>query len=103
MKSKSTTSDIVPLIGMGATIQIGSDRIAGTIIQATPKRIVIQEDKKTRIDNNGMSEMQEYKYDRDPNGSFYVATLRKDGRYRVSFSKMLVSLNVRYAYYDFSF
>src|SRR5277367_4802395 len=97
MKKKLTTSDIIPSVGMGATIQYWSDRKAGTIIQVerNGKRLVIQMDKSIRTDQNGMSECQEYEYERDPQGTIYIATLRKDGRYRVSKTKMTVALDVR--------
>lgn len=97
--------EIQPTVGMGVTIQRWSDRSAGTIIQVShsDKRIVIQEDKTIRTDQNGMSELQSYSYERDPNGAIHIATLRKDGRFRISKSKQLVALDVRNKFYDFSF
>lgn len=97
--------EVQPLVGMGVTIQHWSDRGVGTIIQIShsDKRLVIQEDKTIRTDKNGMSEFQSYSYQRDPNGQIHIATLRKDGRYRISKTKRLVSLDVRNAYHDFSF
>jgi energy-coupling factor transporter ATP-binding protein EcfA2 len=94
-----------PYEGMGATIQHWSDRTATTIIQITHdgKRLILQADKAIRTDNNGMSEQQDYAYERDSQGQIYIATLRKDGRYRISYTKQLVSLGYRSAYYDFSF
>jgi len=104
MKKKSTTSDI-PMIGMGATIHIGSDSHPATVIQVTNngKRVVVQEDNATRTDSNGMSESQSYTYEPDPNGAIYIATLRKDGRYRVTGGKMPISIGFRRKYYDYSF
>lgn len=97
--------EIQPQIGMGATIQHWSDRTAVTIVQIThnARRLVLQEDQATRLDNHGMSESQEYSYQRDCNGSYYIATKRKDGRYRIRHTKQLVSLGVRNKYYDYSF
>ena len=107
MKKKSNTSKpaTIPEVGMGATINYWSDRHPGTIIQVTRnyKRIVIQEDIATRIDNNGMSESQKYTYQPDPNGVIYIATLRKDGRYRITGGKTFVSIGYRDRYYDYSF
>lgn len=102
---KLTTSDIIPSIGMGITIQYWSDRKAGTIIQVerNNKRLIIQLDKSIRTDKNGMSECQEYRYEPNPEGSIRIATLRKDGRYRVSKTQMLVVLDIRDEYYDYSF
>lgn len=104
MKKKSTTSNL-PELGMGATIQVGSDSYPGTIIQITRngKRIVVQEDLATRTDSNGMSECQEYTYQPNPNGAIHIATLRKDGRYRITGCKTPISIGFRRKYYDFSF
>ena len=90
---------------MGATIQVGSDSYPATIIQVTQngKRIVLQDDLATRIDNNGLSESQEYTYEADPKGSIQIATLRKDGRYRLTGGKTPVSVGFRRKYYDPSF
>lgn len=92
-------------IGMGATICYWSDRSPATVIQILQdgKRVIIQEDKFTRTDNNGISELQEYDYERDPNGATYVVTLRKDGRYKISKSNTIVALGARRKYYDPSF
>jgi len=100
-----TVEQLQPYEGMGATINHWSDRTAATIIQITHngKRLILQTDKTTRLDNNGMSEDQDYSYERDPEGQIYIATLRKDGRYRVSHTKQLVSLGHRSFYYDYSF
>lgn len=94
-----------PSIGMGASIHSWSDRTAATVIQVTHngKRIVLQEDTATRTDQNGMSECQEYSYERNPQGEIFHATKRKDGRFRITGSKRLVSLGVRSSYYDYSF
>jgi len=104
MKKKSTTSDL-PTVGMGATIHVGSDSYPATVIQVTRngKRVVIQEDIAIRIDNNGMSESQEYTYEPNPQGTIHIVTLRKDGRYRESGTTTPVSIGFRRKYYDFSF
>lgn len=98
-------TEIIPTVGMGATLNYWSDRSAGTIIQVerNGKRIIIQMDKSIRTDQNGMSECQDYEYQRDEQGDIFIATLRKDGRYRVSKSSTSVSLDVRSTYYDYSF
>jgi len=107
MNQNSNASNSIPEIGMGATIQHYSDRSACTIIHVSPskKTIILQRDNATRIDNNGMSESQEYVYSRNHDGERYQATLRKDGRYRLSGAKTgeTVYLNIRDEYYDFSF
>lgn len=104
MKRKSTTSN-GPEVGMGATIHVGSDSYPATIIQVTQngKRVILQEDDATRVDSNGMSESQDYTYQTNPQGTIHIATLRKDGRYRLTGEKTPVSIGFRRKYYDYSF
>lgn len=92
-------------IGMGGTIYMHSDRIPVTLIafSSSRKTLVFREDKATRLDNNGMSEIQEYSYEQDPEGAIYSARLRKDGKYKLSGSKTIVHLGTRRRYYDYSF
>jgi len=94
-----------PKIGMGATIQLWSDRIAGTIVRITKtkKTIFIQEDAASRIDRNGISESQRYEYTPNSKGNVYRASLRKYGRFRVSKTNELVSIRVRRKFYDYFF
>lgn len=69
-----------PEVGMGATTGYGSDRYPYTVVEILSKRkIKLQADSFKRIDNNGMSEVQEYNFYRDVDGHTDVATLRKDG------------------------
>lgn len=105
MKKKLTTSSPRPEIGMGVTWSVGSDRYPGTIIDISPsgKRITFQEDIATRTDNNGMSESQSYAFQPNPQGEISTASLRKDGRWRITRSKLPVSLGIRGKYYDYSF
>lgn len=92
-------------IGMGATIQIGSDRYPATVIDIyhNDKRITLQEDLYIRTDNNGWSDIQTYEYKRNPVGEIYHATLRADGSWRLTGRSHLVKLGKRERYYDFSF
>lgn len=104
MKKRLNTCEL-PEIGMGVTINGWSDKHAGTIIEVlrNGRSIVIQADTAIRIDNNGMSESQEYTYQPNPQGSITVATLRQDGSYRVKGGSSIVSLGFRREYYDYSF
>lgn len=90
---------------MGVTMSVGSDRYPGTIVEisASGKRIVFQEDIATRTDTNGMSESQSYTFQPDPNGSMHIATLRKDGVFRLTGTKTPITIGIRGKYYDFSF
>lgn len=104
MKRNTTIKDH-PTVGMGACIATGSDRTPATVIQVTRsgKRIILQEDKAIRVDDNGVSESQIYDFEIDEQGTIHVATLRKDGRYRISGGRQLISLGKREKYYDYSF
>lgn len=90
-------------VGMGATINYFSDSVATTIIQIEGKRIILQRDKATRIDDNGFSDAQEYSYQQDPEGETYIASLRKDGTYRLVKSNSKITIGVRKEFYDYTF
>jgi hypothetical protein len=91
-------------VGTGATYIVGSDSYAATVIEVrTPKLIVIQFDKATRTDSNGLSEQQEYSFQLDPTGQKEVVSLRRDGRWRVKLTNILVEVGKRYHYSDPNF
>lgn len=93
-----------PEIGMGCTVCIYSDRHAATVIEIrTPRMIVVQRDKATRADDNGMSDCQSYTYERDPDGTKQTFTLRKNGTWRESKGSNGLRLGVRDEHYDFGF
>lgn len=74
--------NIIPVVGMGVTEYCGSDCNPYTVVAVTNSRtITIQEDKATRTDTNGMSEVQEYTYGANKHGWTLVITLRADGRW----------------------
>ncbi|MBF84524.1 MAG: hypothetical protein CL489_08625 [Acidobacteria bacterium] len=112
----SRIEKIKPEIGMGATILGWTDRSPATVIETFTKGkydyIVVQEDSAKRVDNNGMSENQEYEYTRNPEGCTYTFRVIKDGfqevykaesgRYNKLDGKGLL-LGTREKYYDFSF
>lgn len=97
----------VPEVGSGATISYWTDRHAYTVIEASEKVIKVQRDKATRTDNNGMSELQSYTYEADPNGMVLTFTRRKNGKYYERGSAMgegvKLSLGYRAEYYDHGF
>jgi len=65
----ATRGQPVPEVGMGATMTSYSDRFAGTVVAvASPVLILVQADKATRIDKNGMSDCQSYDYAPNPEG-----------------------------------
>lgn len=73
---------VQPTVGMGATGGAGSDCYPYTIVNViSPKRIQITADDYKRIDNNGLSENQEYEYTSRPDASKITLSLRKSGRW----------------------
>ena len=93
-----------PKVGDGATINMYTDRKAGTIIEVcTPKKIRVQLDNATRTDNLGMSDSQDYSYERDANGPVYTFTQRKNGMWIESKGSNGLTIGVRRQYHDFSF
>lgn len=98
-----------PVVGMGATECRYTDRAAFTIIEvsANGKRLVVQEDKATRTDSNGMSECQGYAFEANPNGARHAYTLRKDGRWVREGESLrggqVLNIGRRQKYHDYSF
>ena len=93
----------VPEIGMGATECMWSDRHAFTVIKIKSKtRILVQRDKATRIDNNGMSDCQTYKYEADPKGVVYELIKTKRG-WKILGGGSYFLLGVRDEHFDYSF
>lgn len=109
---------LAPVVGMGATILLWSDRHAVTITDVfrvgNSPYVRVQEDKAIRVDNNGMSDAQEYRYEPDPNG--IVSHFRQDATgcwVEVSFNPKTkrwnlsggtrLSIGDRDHHYDFSF
>ena len=96
-----------PETGMGATILGWTDRRACTITEVSKsgKRVGIVEDIATRVDENGMSDSQEYSFERGT-GSPTFFTLRKNGawvRQGESIRGQRLAIGKRDHYYDFSF
>ena len=95
------------VVGDGATACYWSDRRAGTIVSVSKngKTVEWQEDKSIRTDENGMSDSQTYRYERDEDGMTRTFTLRKNGRWIAkgeSMSGLRLSAG-RHTYFDYSF
>lgn len=96
-----------PEVGMGATRLSWTDRHPYTIIKIiNATTIEVQADRYRRTDNHGMSEVQKYEYEADPEGSRDIVTLRKNGRWvrRGESSKhgTAFAIGFRQKYHDFS-
>ena len=102
-------------VGDGVTLNYYSDEEPATIIEIDPKGqwIKVQEDNAKRIDNNGMSDCQDYEITRNENGRIHIfkKTRRKNGptfftdtgRSTYDDYGIHLSLKVRRKYYDYSF
>lgn len=90
-------------VGDGVTITAYSDRRAATVVSISPsgKTVKVQEDIAIRTDTNGMSESQDYRYERDPNG--YVASFRWAPKRMRFHSKSGGLARGRDHHYDYSF
>lgn len=66
----SSTLEIEPEVGMGATMYSGSDRTPYTVIAVSSRRfkVTLQADKSVRVDDNGLSESQTWDCTPDPDG-----------------------------------
>jgi hypothetical protein len=107
----------MPVIGTGVTFYSWSDRSAGTVVEIfdlSKKIIEIKHDTAIRIDNNGMSDCQNYSYEMDINSRsvFYRWSDKKSqwqgvekndkGRWVLSHGQP-ISVGNRDAHYDYSF
>lgn len=116
--SRAVIGQPEPTIGMGATILGWTDRNPATVVNVfrTGKSlyVVTQDDSYRRIDENGMSESQEYEYTPNPNGGkrtfrraddgqWHAVALNDDtGRY-VKTGGNGLRIGEREKYHDFSF
>ena len=92
-------------VGDGISLSPYTDWDAYTVIERrdTPKGfvLIIQEDKAIRTDNNGMSDTQSYRFERDENGR--TATVKWNAKKQwFTCDGYKVALG-RHAYYDYSF
>ncbi|MHB1524977.1 MAG: hypothetical protein ACYCZN_01635 [Candidatus Dormibacteria bacterium] len=103
--------DPIPQVGMGATILLWTDRVAGTIVEivrfksgphkGAPRKVVVQRDRAVRTDGNGMSESQTYKYERDSHNSRETFHCTRGGKWKSEAG--LLCVGWRLEYHDYSF
>ena len=99
------TRSLVPVVGMGVTEVMYSDRHPYTVARIlSPKRITVRADKATRIDKNGCCEDQTYQYEQDLRAPEVTLFLNKFGKWKrqgdAQGSTYLVGR--REEYYDFT-
>jgi len=99
-----------PQEGMGATILMYTDRHAATIVRVGRGRrpwLQVQRDHARRVDDNGMSDAQQYEYQANPEAPRETYTLRKNGawvrEHEAMDSGTRLLVGKREEYYDFSF
>jgi hypothetical protein len=92
-------------VGDGATIIMWSDRHACTIIEIKKngREIVLQQDYAIRTDANGMSDSQSYRFEPNPKGPTYEATIRKNGTFKLKGGSTSVIIGSRSEHYDYIF
>jgi|SRR5262252_5331264 len=98
-----TKGQPTPTVGMGVTILHWTDRSAGTITRVSPsgKTFWWKPDTAIRTDSNGMSDMQEYRYEPNPDATESRATLTKSGAWKSDGYQL--RLGDRRAYHDYTF
>jgi hypothetical protein len=104
-----TPQDMIPEVGMGATVLLWTDREPATVVSVSKsgKSLIVKGDHAERVDDNGMSEQQEYKFSPNPDAIGVEFTLRKNGQWVRKGEPMKggqrIILGKRSKYYDFSF
>lgn len=115
--SRATKGQPTPEIGMGVTLLGWTDRYPATIIGIIEngKYIIVQSDNYKRIDNNGMSECQEYEYTANLDGATYTFKMNPNGgwsevfrnpetgRFKKYNGGKGLRIGYREKYHDFSF
>jgi hypothetical protein len=103
----SEETPVVPVVGLPASYQVGSDRYAVTVVAVSKSgHEVTTRDAKSRLASGSIfSEQQRYLFVADPEGAVRVFTRRKNGRYVSKGNKRsgFLSLGEYSAYRDPSF
>lgn len=117
--SRATVGQPEPVVGMGVTFLSWTDRDPGTIVEIHKDKagqvieFVARYDKAKRVDGNGMSEVQSYEFEPDPNGAhrryryragqWRQVRMGEKGRLVFADKSQSIRLGERDKYYDFSF
>lgn len=100
---------VIPVVGQGATVSIGSDCYPATVIEVSKnlRTVTIQMDTYTPAPGYEYFGNQVHEFFPNPDGAIEIWTLRNHGRYAKKGSKkgsgFCLSLNGRRAYSDPSF
>lgn len=103
--------DPIPQVGMGATILLWTDRVAGTIVavvrfksgphKGAPRKVVVQRDRAVRTDHNGIGDGQTYRYERDSHNFRETFHRTHGGKWKSEAGRLFVGW--RLEYHDYSF
>ena len=79
----SQPAPFVPEPGMAATMCFPNDRYPATVmrVSAAARTVWVRPDLYERVDNNGLSDFQQYVYRPDESADLIRFTLRKNGRW----------------------
>ena len=103
-----------PAVGMPATLTHYTDRDPATVVGWDGKTLSVTIDDYKRVDDNGMSESQQYEYTSNPDGPLYQFRRDKTGRWSRVFKNAQTGrwrmargpgliIGFRQKYHDFSF
>lgn len=98
-----TNGQPTPEVGMGVTVLHWTDRSAGTVsrVSQSGKTFWFRADRAMRVDSNGMSELQAYRYEPQPDAPEQAARRTKDGAWKSASGQ--VRVGERMAYRDYTF
>lgn len=103
----TATAPAPATVGQAATVYIGSDRYAATVVEATASKVVVQEDTYKAQAGSDYFGDQKYDYFPNPDGRTWTFTLRKNGAFVIKGGNLRsgigVSVGSRETYFDPSF
>lgn len=110
----SRTAEPEPVVGMGATLIMYTDRHAYSVVSWDGKILGVTQDIISRVDSNGMSDSQDYAYVTNHNASpEYYKKDKKNKWVRIVFNEETMrwkqyrcgtlKVGFRDEYYDYSF
>lgn len=98
----TSATNLVPVVGMPASICSLSDRHPATVIAVNKsgKKLTVRKCEWKVISGSEHDGSAQYEYSEDPEGAEYVFSLRKDGRWVEEKGSNRLSLGHRSRYYD---
>lgn len=107
MTATATTTAPITVVGEAATVYIGSDRYAATVVSVSPSKVIVQEDTYKAQEGSDYFGDQKYDYFSNPDGRTWTFTLRKNGAFVIKGGNLRsgigVSVGSRETYFNPSF